>query len=220
MMAESQRQAKQQYRQLAFGYVAAYVVLFIGVCFGVTGRVSHLHTTQHAPIATTSTENEICRIDPLYWITGNARWESRWEGTGKDTWLALASTVATLWLICEYWRYARSCDHTFNQLPPGIAQSHVLQLRRVFMQSILIHTCTGILVWWMPIFWVAAALTFINAWQTRQLNSTKTQLLHTHEPHTLTAAMRTATLQTTDDTQIDAHGRLDQATTLLMQRVH
>lgn len=213
---QPQNSRERQYRQLAFMYAAAYIVLFAGICFGVVGRAPHA-TQLHAVLVATPT-NEINRTDLMYWITGNGAWSARWEGTSKDTWLAVASIVATLWMVCEYWRYAHNCDQAFDQLQTSNAKTHVLRLRRVFMQSMLIHTCTGILVWWVPTFWVIVVLTGINARQTRRLNTTKIQVLHAQELANA-ATVTAATLRVLDNPQVDVHERLDQVKILLMQRV-
>ena len=217
-MAEAKKRIEPQYRQLAVTYAAAYVVLSAGVFLGILGRMPHVHSLHTVLGVTTTSPHELNRTDPVYWLTGNGDWSARWEGTNKDTWLAVASIVATLWMVCEYWRYAINCGHVFQQLQTSVAKSHVLQLRRVFMQSMLIHTCTGILVWWVPAFWVIVVLTVINAWQTRQLNTANIQVLHANELVAVTATTA-ATLQVLNDSKLDIHTRLDQAKTLLMQRV-
>ena len=217
-MSVPQKRDEPQYRQLAVVYVVAYIILFTGVCLGIVGRMPHTHAPHSSTFAANPAANEISRTDPVYWLTGNGAWLSRWSGTGKDTWLAIASIAATLWLLYEYWQYAQNCGNVSKQLHRGTARRHVLQLRRVFMQSMLIHACTGVLVWWVPAFWVITGLMIANAWQIRQLNTAKIHVLQSHKVATV-ADVTTATLAFTDTTRPDVHEKLDQAKILLMQRV-
>ena len=220
-MPDSKIRDDDQYGQLVFLYVVAYLVLFAGVVVGIVGRMPHDGVQDLRDALSTgapATQHAIDRTSPMYWTTGNGAWAARWEGTNNDTWLAIVAIGSTLWLVTEYWRYANSCARVFHQLHSSVAKTHVLQLRRVFMQSMLIHACTGILVWWIPAFWVIAALTIAHAWQTRRLNTTKIQVLHANEL-AAAAATTAATLQVLGNAQLDVHERLDQATSLLMQRV-
>lgn len=220
MTTAAKQQVRQQYTQLFFVYVLVYIVLVIGLALGVIGgmppRSSQLQG-MHAHLVA-ATEFDISRNDPAYWVTGNGHWVSRWEGTSHDMWLLVSSIAVSLWLLIEYAQYHRSCGEVFHALHTSVAKTHILRLRRVFMQCMLIHMVTGILVWLVPVFWLIVVLTGLIAWQIRKLNSTKIQIRHAREI-TFTDETTIAALRVLNNNQLDAQARLDQARDLLIQRV-
>lgn len=220
MTPVSLQQVRKQYTQLFFVYALVYIVLVIGLALGVIGgmppRSPQLQgTPAHLVVAA---ESDIDRDDPAYWITGGGHWVSRWEGTSHDMWLLVASIAVSLWLLIEYAQYHRSCGEVFHALHTSMAKLHILRLRRVFMQCMLIHMVTGIIVWLVPVFWLIVVLTGLIAWQIRKLNSAKIQIRHAREI-SFTDETTTAVLRVLTNNQLDAQARLDQTRDLLIQRV-
>lgn len=219
MTTDMQQRTASQYRLPLFGYIVMSVVCLTAcrILLGDTMAMLNLAMTGHAAHANAPTE-AITRTSPLYWITGNGAWVSRWECTNHDLWLAVVSIAANLWMGWEYWRYANSCTAAVYQLQDSIAKTHSLQLRRVFIQCVLIHAVLGVLFWWLPSYWILAALTLVNAKQARRLNATKIQVLRSQEAiHTETCDREI--LQALNNPQIAAQDRLDYARNLLMRRV-
>ncbi len=217
MSTEIQHRAASQYNLPLFGYVLTCVML-LTACRTVMGdAMAVVHAVTQHDLQLHSME-PITRTSPLYWLHGDGAWASKWDCTGHDLWLAVTVILANLWMSWECWRYSRSCGAAFYQLQDSMARTHVLQLRRVFIQCMFVHFGTGVLAWWLPAYWALAGLVIMSAWQTRRLNTTKIQILHAQELAN-TAASAAAVLATIDNQQLAVHDRLDQARDLLMQRV-
>lgn len=221
MATDTQRYATAQYRLPLFGYITTCGILLIAcrIFMGDAAAVLNLAVQRNVhQYAQASPPETLHRSSPIYWITGEGVWGTKWEYTQHDSWLAIASILANLWMGWEYYRYAASCGVMSYQLPPGLQRTHMLQLRRVFLQCVIIHAGMSVVLWWLPAYWLLTAMIAINAMQTRRLNSTKMQILCL-DAATSVASAETVAATTAITQQTAVHSRLDQARDILMQRV-
>lgn len=221
MATDTQQYVESQYRLPLFGYITTCAILLIAcrIFMGDATAVLNLevqHSTAQDLQPTPADPPQ--RTSPIYWITGEGGWAPKWEYTNHDIWLAVVSILANLWMGWEYYRYASACGAMCYRMSDGIEKTHMLQLRRVFLQCVVIHAGMGVLLWWLPAYWLLTVLVVINAKQTRRLNTTKIQMLRAISQGSV-AEGRHPAITPECTRQLATHNRLDQARDTLMQRV-
>lgn len=166
-------------------------------------------------------DQPIDRWSVSYWITGDGQWAPRWDCSSHD-WLLAAVTISTIiFMAWEYGVYAHKCDKMFKLLPEGASKSHVMYLRKVFLQCLSIHVVMNVVAWVVTPYYLLSLLVLYNAFQTRKLNHSKTLILHIQEieNHNLVVANTRAALTTLDDGELTLTEKLDQAKTALLRTV-
>lgn len=163
----------------------------------------------------------IDRLDWRYWLDGDGAWATRWDSVNHDWLLAVLQLAAMTWMVKEYVHYAIQCNQAVGIFNDPKTKLHVLRLKAVLIQCVMINLFTSVLAWvWTP-HYLLVCLIFYNAHQTRKLNHSKTDLLQSQQQKN-DEKIRVASLAAYDVLNCDEMptvDRLEQARCLLMATI-